>query len=292
VIIARAEKLAKRYGGVLALDGIDWTLESGQIQALVGPNGAGKTTLLRTLAGITPPTSGRAELLECDSRRLQPEQLRRIGFVAEGMALPWEMKVGEWLAYLRAFYPAWSREEEGALLEQLALPADRKLGALSRGMKMKAQLASVLSYRPELVLLDEPFSGLDPLARDEFSAALLERAQGITVLVATHDLAEIENFATHLVYLESGRIRVNEELQRLKERYREIEVVLAREADRDRWPREWMSVEASGRVVRFIAAGWGEQEVRQELGEVDRVEIRPLGLKPIFLALAKEGRKK
>jgi ABC-2 type transport system ATP-binding protein len=176
-MIASAHQLTKRFGGVVALDRVDWSLERGQIQALVGPNGAGKTTLLRTLAGIARPDSGLAELLGCDSSRLGPSQFQQIGFVAEGMELPLEMTLAGWLAYLRPFYPAWSLDEERALIEQLALPPDRKLGGFSRGMKMKAQLAAALAFKPQVVLLDEPFSGLDPLAREEFTAGLLERAE-------------------------------------------------------------------------------------------------------------------
>lgn len=289
--IALAASLTKRFRSVHALENVDWTLETGQIQALVGPNGAGKTTLLRILAGITRPSSGRAELLGRDSRRLGPAEFVQLGFVAEGMDLPGEMTVGEWLGYLKPFYPSWSAQEERALLAQLALPADRRISSLSRGMKMKAQLAAALAFRPKVVLLDEPFSGLDPLAREEFTAGLLERAQDMTILVATHDLAEIESFATHLVYLESGRIRVNEEMQRLKERYREVEVVLSGERQYGQFPKEWMNVEVSGRLVRFIAADCTERDVRSRLGEVESVESRALGLKPIFLALAREGRR-
>jgi ABC-2 type transport system ATP-binding protein len=142
------------------------------------------------------------------------------------------------------------------------------------------------------VLLDEPFSGLDPLAREEFTAGLLERAQDMAILIATHDLAEIENFATHLVYLESGHIRLNEEMQNLQDRYREYEVVLAGGRPRDAWPQNWINVEVADRVLRFVAADCGEDEVREALGGVERVETRPLGLKPLFVALAKEGRRR
>lgn len=290
--VARTVGLKKRFRGVHALDGVNWSLESGQIQALVGPNGAGKTTLLRILAGLTRSTSGDAELLGRDSRRLGPTEYRQLAFVAEGMDLPWDMTVSSWLAYLRPFYPTWSASEETSLLDELALPANRKLGSLSRGMKMKAQLAAALAFKPRVVLLDEPFSGLDPLARDELTAGLLGRAQEMTILVATHDLAEIESFATHFVYLEAGRIRINEELQRLKDRYREVEVQFSGKTRPESWPIGWLNVEVSNRVLRFVAADCAESEVQNAIQGVERIEIRKIGLRPIFLALAKDGRKR
>ena len=108
------------------------------------------------------------------------------------------MTVSYFLDYLRPFYPTVGPCLEQHLLRQFDLPLDRKLKHLSRGMKMKAALASVLAYRPALIVLDEPFSGLDPLVRDELIEGLLERATETTILLSSHDLAEIESFATHV----------------------------------------------------------------------------------------------
>jgi ABC-2 type transport system ATP-binding protein len=110
------------------------------------------------------------------------------------------------------FYPSWDRDLENELVKQFQLPLDRKLGKLSRGMRMKAALASSLAYRPKLIVLDEPFGGLDPLVRDELIEGLVERAPESTIFVSSHDLAEIENLASHVGYLEQGRLRLSEEM--------------------------------------------------------------------------------
>ena len=134
------------------------------------------------------------------------------------------MTVDYLLRYLRPFYPGWDDELAAQLVRQFKLPGDRKLKHLSRGMRMKAALASSLAYRPEVVVLDEPFTGLDPLARDEFIGGLLERSQNTTVFISSHDLADIETFASHIAYLEDGRIQFSEELSSLSDRFREIEI--------------------------------------------------------------------
>ena len=112
------------------------------------------------------------------------------------------MRVGAFLDYVRPFYPSWDRALEDELVRLFELPRERKLGNLSRGMRMKAVLASALAYRPKLIVLDEPFTGLDPLVRDELIQSLLDRSEESTILVSSHDLAEIESFASHIGYLE------------------------------------------------------------------------------------------
>src|SRR5258707_414684 len=117
------------------------------------------------------------------------------------------MRVDTFMAYMRGFYPTWDGTLENNLLKQFDLPLDRKLKDLSRGLQMKAALATALAFRPKLMVLDEPFSGLDPLVRDELCAALQERSTDSTILVSSHDLGEIETFANHIGYLDAGGLR-------------------------------------------------------------------------------------
>src|SRR5258705_759536 len=136
------------------------------------------------------------------------------------------MKVGALLDYLREFYPTWDLSLEHSLIKQFDLPLDRKIKALSRGMKMKLALAGALAFHPRVIILDEPFGGLDPLVRDQLIEGLLERAQESTIFISSHDLAEIESFATHLGYLEHGRLLFSDEMPALSARFREVEVSL------------------------------------------------------------------
>jgi ABC-2 type transport system ATP-binding protein len=291
----RTENLIKKFRGVEALNGLNLDVPQGAVYALVGPNGAGKTTAIKILMNIFGPTSGRAEVLGVESARIAGRAFTSIGYVSENQELPEWMRVGALLEYLRPFYPSWDRKLEDELISQFDLPRDRKLGNLSRGMRMKAALASALAYHPKLIVLDEPFTGLDPLVRDELIQGLLERAEESTILVSSHDLAEIESFASHVGYLEQGRLRFSEELTQLVERFREVQVTfdgIARLPEKA--PESWMQINSSAAVVRFIESRFEPERTRAEIrdvfGEVRDVTFSPMTLREIFLAMAKAGR--
>jgi ABC-2 type transport system ATP-binding protein len=291
----RTEQLTKKYRRVTALNNLDLDVPSGAIYALVGPNGAGKTTAIKILMNIFRATSGRAEVLERDSKRIVADAFTEIGYVSENQKLPEWMRVDAFLAYLRPFYPTWDRELENQLIKKFDLPLDRKLKKLSRGMKMKAALLSSLAYHPKLIVLDEPFSGLDPLVRDELIEGLLERAPETTIFVSSHDLAEIENLASHIGYLEQGRLRFSEEMAVLAERFREVEVTLeTSSAHPNNWPDSWMNVDSTPAVVRFIESRFEQErtgaDIRRLFGAVRDVRFTPMSLRAIFLAMAKTGR--
>ena len=207
----QCSQLSKKFKSLMALDHLDLTVPEGSIYALIGPNGAGKTTLIKTLVNILRPSSGIASVLGVDSRKLSPQQFAQVGYVSENQEMPEWMTVSYFLNYLRPFYPTWDDARASEMLKQFDLPLDRKLSQLSRGMKMKAALVSSLAYRPKLIILDEPFSGLDPLVRDEFIEGLLESASGATIFISSHDLAEIESFSSHVGYLDQGRLQFSEE---------------------------------------------------------------------------------
>lgn len=291
----RTENLVKKFWRVEALNGLSMDVPDGAVYALVGPNGAGKTTAIRILMNIFGPTSGRAEVLGVESARIAGRAFTSIGYVSENQELPEWMRVGAFLEYLRPFYPTWDRALEDELVRQFDLPRDRKLGNLSRGMRMKAALASALAYHPKLIVLDEPFTGLDPLVRDELIQCLLERAEESTIFVSSHDLAEIESFASHVGYLEQGRLRFSEELAHLVERFREVQVTFEG-APRlpEKAPESWMQMNSSAVVVRFIESRFEPERTRAEIrgvfGEVRDVTFSPMTLREIFLAMAKTGR--
>jgi ABC-2 type transport system ATP-binding protein len=234
-------------------------------------------------------------VLGVDSRRLSPREFARIGYVSENQEMPEWMTVDYFLRYLRPFYPTWDDALAEDLVRQFELPCDRKLRHLSRGMRMKAALASSLAYRPELVVLDEPFTGLDALVRDEFTKSLLERAEGTTILISSHDLAEIENFASHVGYIEEGRLKFAEEMSTLADRFRQVEITFDAPpplpAD---WPAAWMRPETSAAVLRFIDSRFdGERtpaDIRRLFPEARNVEFHAMSLREIFVALAMAGR--
>jgi ABC-2 type transport system ATP-binding protein len=174
--VIQSQNLSRSYGRTDALKGLDFTIPQSAIYALVGPNGAGKTTIIKLLMNILRPTTGSAQVLGHSVANITGEVFTHIGYVSENQELPEWMTVRYFLDYLRPFYPTRDSALEQHLLRQFDLPLDRKIKHFSRGMKMKLALASVLAYRPALIVLDEPFSGLDPLVRDELIEGLLERA--------------------------------------------------------------------------------------------------------------------
>ncbi|WP_321470070.1 ABC transporter ATP-binding protein [uncultured Paludibaculum sp.] len=288
----RTEQLTKRFRHVDALRRVTMEVPEGAVFALVGSNGAGKTTLIKTLLNIQQPTSGRAEVLGVDSRGIGADQLANIGYISENQRLPGWMKVGYFLSYCRRFYPTWRDDELSELVRLYELPLDRKLNELSRGMRLKAVLASALAYRPKLIVLDEPFSGLDVLVREQLIESILERTPESTVLLSSHDLPEIESFATHIAYLNEGRLEFAEEMGSLTNRFREVEVTLEQPAVLPMdLPRSWLNPEQSSVVVRFTDCQFDcrqtQAEVQRRLGGVRDVTARAMTLRAIGVALAK-----
>jgi ABC-2 type transport system ATP-binding protein len=294
--MVRVTNLHKRFGKTVVLDGLSLTVEEGSVYGLVGANGAGQTTPVKLLMNNVPPGTGEATVLGVDARRIGPRELERIGYVSENQEMPEWMTVAQMMAYLAPFYPGWDTARADALLRTFDLPRDRKLKHLSRGMRMKASLASSLAYRPALLILDEPFSGLDPLVRDEFVEGLIDCADETTILISSHDLAEIESFATHIGFLDRGRLQFSQRMTELSERFREVEVTLDDRPGLPReWPGHWLHPEASASVVRFVETRFDRDrtfgEVRRLFGDRVRVDAAPMSLRAIFIALARESRK-
>jgi ABC-2 type transport system ATP-binding protein len=292
--VIRTEGLSKRFGGVQAVDKLNLEVPEGAVFALLGPNGAGKTTTIKILLGILRANTGSAEVLGVDTRRLGPVELARIGYVSENRQLPEWMTVGQFMAYSKAFYPAWSDSDAAGLVRAYELPLDRRLKDLSRGMRIKAALAGSLAYRPRLLILDEPFGGLDVLVREQLIESILDRTPELTVLLASHDLGEIESFATHAAYLHQGRIEFLEEMGALYQRFREVEVVGDDGTASSDIPPEWLNADRSSTVLRFTHSRWdlerSEAEIRRHFPGAREIVVRGVSLRTIFVALARSAR--
>jgi ABC-2 type transport system ATP-binding protein len=294
--IISASGLVKRFRDVPVLDGLNLTVPEGSVFGLAGPNGAGKTTTIKILMNILRPTSGHAAVLDIDSRALGPDAFAHIGYVSENQELPEWMTVEYLLAYLKPFYPAWDDARARQLIGQFDLPLDRQLRHLSRGMRMKIALASSLAYRPRLLIMDEPFSGLDPLVREDLIDGLLESAAETTIFVSSHDLGEIESFASHIGYLDRGRLQFSEEMSSLIARFREVEVLMDSPPlvplDRP-WPAHWLRPETAPALVRFIETHFDPErtpaEIRGVFGEVRDITAHPMPLRAIFVTLARDA---
>ena len=291
--IIEIHDLARHYGRTAAVSGLNLAVPEGSVFALLGPNGAGKTTTIKVLMNFIRPTSGRVTVLGVDSRTLGPVQRRMIGYVSENQTLPLWMTVRRLLDYCRPFYPTWDRALEATLLQQFDLPEDRKLKQLSRGMLMKAGLLAALCYRPKLLVLDEPFSGLDPISRDEFVQGILEATAlgDWTVFVSSHDIEEVERLADHIGIIDQGRTRLNESAESLLNRFRRVEVQLGESAPRlEAAPPEWLLLKQEGGRVSFVDSRYSaaESEARsRELFPSAVVTASPVSLREIFLTLSR-----
>jgi ABC-2 type transport system ATP-binding protein len=292
--IIETHQLTRRYGRTEAVHELNLLVPAGSICALLGPNGAGKTTTLKLLMNLLPPTSGSARVLGVDTRRLGERERAQIGYVSENQQLPLWMTVRQLLDFCRPFYPTWDRALEHTLLTRFELPESRKLGHLSRGMLMKAALLSSLAYRPKLLVLDEPFSGLDALVRDEFIKGVLEVSEtgDWTVLISSHDIEEVERLADRVALLEAGRLQFHETAEALTARFRQVEATGAAAAAAPHG--DWLGWERAGALTRFVETRYTGQPTEHawatRLGTT-QIDARPMSLREIFLALARAGRR-
>jgi len=291
----QAHKLWKKFGRHDAVRDLSFAVPEGSAFALIGANGAGKTTTIKILMNILHATGGTAEVLGIDSRRLSPRELARIGYVSENQDMPPRMTVEQFVAYLRPFYPTWDAELEKSLLRQLRLPGERRIRDLSHGMRLKMALACALSFRPKLLVLDEPFSGLDPLVRDEFMEGLLHQAGEMTILISSHELGEIDGVATHVAFLDEGKLLFQESMSDVIARFREVRVTLEREpAASTHTPSDWVQLRTMGNVVSFVDTQFSKdalgERVKALLPGVRDIDTQPMGLRSIFTTLARTAR--
>ena len=294
-MVVHLENVWKKYGHFDALQGLSFSVPEGSVFALFGANGAGKTTTIKVLMNLIEPTMGDATVLGVNTRALSPKELAQIGYVSENQDMPGRMTVCAYIDYLRPFYPTWDRSVEADLLGMLRLPPDRRIKDLSHGMRLKMSLACALPFRPKLLVLDEPLSGLDPLVRDEFMAGLMPQAGQMTVLISSHELAEIEEITTHVAFLDRGALLFQETKTDLEARIREVQVTLESKAFVPVMaPPEWLDIRAAENVLSFVDTQYSERDLAVRmaalLGTVRHVEAKPVALRSVYTTLARAVR--
>ena len=221
-LLIRADGVTKRFGKTLALDNVSLQVGRGEIFGLLGPNGAGKTTLIRTILDIIKPDTGRLELF---GRLFQPEDRDRIGYLPEERGLYPRQPVGavlEYMGALKGMARADARAEAARWLERLGLAdaSARKVEQLSKGNQQKVQVAATLLARPEIVILDEPLSGLDPVSARLVTGVIRDyAAAGHTVLLSTHQMGMVESLCTRVTMIARGRVVLDGELRAIRRQY-------------------------------------------------------------------------
>ena len=220
--IIALSQVTRRFGAKTALDSVSLSLPRGAVYGLVGANGAGKTTLISHILGLLRAESGSVRVFGLDPVRDPVGVLSRIGYLAEENDLPGWMRVDELLRYTRAFYPKWDDGYAEELQRAFALDGAVKIKTLSKGQKARAGLLIALAHRPELLVLDEPSSGLDPIVRRDILGAVIRTTahEGRTVLFSSHLLDEVEQVADHVTMIDHGTIVLSAPLAEIKSSHR------------------------------------------------------------------------
>lgn len=285
--VVSIEGLNRAFGGRPALEQVSLTVEAGRVFGLVGENGAGKTTLIKHLLGLLQAQAGTVRVFGLDPVAEPVRVLGRVGYLSEARDLPEGLAVEEFLRYTQAFYPRWDMAYARALCGEFELDPRAQLRRLSQGQRARAGLVAALAFRPDLLVLDEPSGGLDPLVRRDILEAIVRTVaeEGRTVFFSSHLLDEVERVADHVAMLSRGRVALGGALDAIKESHRQYIVrfeapaaaapALAGALSCERMGAEW-SVIVNGQAEAFHAS------LAQAGGRI--LETRALSLNDIFVA--------
>ena len=295
--VIEAEGLRKDYVGAEAVAGLDLRVPRGSIYGFLGRNGAGKTTTIKMLLGMTRPTSGSARVLglSVEDAGASVKIRRRTGFVSEDKGLYDYMTVAQLIRFTRPFFPGWRTDLEEKYLRLFELPADRKVRALSKGMRTKLALLLALARGAELLILDEPTEGLDPAMIEDVLGLLtgLAAEHELTIFFSSHQIAEVEQIADRVLIIHRGRGVVEGALDALKESYRRINILFDEGAAP---PKDFceapnvVSARGDGRWLSVVVSRDAERvadEARTRWHAVS-ADVLPVGLKDIFLENVKD----
>jgi ABC-2 type transport system ATP-binding protein len=288
--IVTVQRVSRVFGRTVALADVNLGVTRGTVFGLVGENGAGKTTLIKHLLGLYRPEHGSVRVFGLDPVRDPVGVLGRIGYLSEDRDLPDWMRVRELMSYTRAFFPRWDDKLADELLDMFELDPAQKIRTLSRGQRARAGLLVAVAHRPDLLLLDEPSSGLDPAARQDILAAVVRTVadEGRTVLLSSHLLHEVQRVADHVAMLHRGRLVLNEPLDDALARHRSLTVHFASApASPPRFPGAlWWS--GQGTEWTCLCDGqWVQCKQAAEASGATIVEERAPSLEEIFLAHTK-----
>jgi ABC-2 type transport system ATP-binding protein len=287
--VVEVSDLSRSFGGKTALDGVSFRATAGNVHGLVGSNGAGKTTLLRHLLGLLRATAGSVRVFGLDPVRDPVGVLSRVGYLSEERELPEWMSVEELMRYTQAFHPTWDAAYARELLETFALDPAKKIKELSKGMRAQAGLIAAVAHRPELLILDEPSSGLDAVVRRDILDAIVHTVadDGRTVIFSSHLLDEVERMSDHVTLIHQGRVALSGVLDEVRGGYQFSRVHFVDHLDRPPVLDTALAMEGGGRAWSVIHSASLEQFRRSVMargGEV--VESRNATLEEIFLARA------
>lgn len=278
-------ELTRIYGSHMAVNRVSLRIPPGTVMGFLGQNGAGKSTTIKMLLGLIHPSAGEARLLGHDSRNLPPDIWRRVGVVTEDPKMPPWMTIRQMIAFTRSCYAGWDDAYAETLRTSLELPPDRKIHQLSRGMQEKIALLLALAFRPELLVLDDPVSGLDPIVRHEFleQVIALVRKEGHTVLFSSHIIDEVERIAQQIVIIRQGAVLVDQSLEDLRNTLRRLTVAARPEKVWANLPGVVRVQEENTQVILTVKAWTPDWPRKVGLDAVQVVKTEEVDLSTIFL---------
>ncbi len=282
----RLNEITKQYRGNTAVDQLSLTVRRGTTLGLLGPNGAGKSTTLKMVMGMLRPTDGDVVVLGMDVFRDGPQLKQRIGYVPEAHHIYRWMTVAEVTRFAEAMYESWNDGICAELMEMFQLPAKRRVRQLSRGMLAKLSLLVALSHEPELLVLDEPLSGLDPIAREEFLDGVLTGVcrEENTVVFSSHQLDEVNRLADEVAIINAGQLLVHCPLEDLLHSTKRVRAVLQEGRLPEKIPSEMIWNQVNRRDWQLTLYPFEESTVDEirDGNPVAEVEVLDLGLDDIF----------
>ena len=281
--------LTKRFGNSYALAGLTMTVPRGHIVGFLGRNGSGKTTTIKILLDVIRRTSGEAMVLGEPAGSVSVR--RRIGFLGEDKRLYPYMTVREIIAFTRPFFPTWRVETETRLLSDFELPLNHKVSTLSKGMRTKLGLLLNLCRHSEFLILDEPSEGLDPVMTEQMLRSLVQQAaDGTTIFFSSHQVAEVEQIADHIIAIEKGRVILEGSLDHLRHEFRRVNLVFDDPPPPEAFMREGVDrVIVQGRTISILASrNIDEIAALGPLLGAKAVDVHSVGLKELFLEKVKE----
>jgi len=292
--VIRTRDLAKSYGSATAVRDLNLSVGKNRVTAFLGQNGAGKSTTIKMLLGMVRPSGGEALLLgkNIADAKGNCEVRRRVAYVAENKPLYGYMTVEQTVSFASSFYPDWQTDLASHLLNQYKLPSQQKVNTLSKGMRTKLALLLALARRPELLILDEPSEGLDPVGIEQLLSMLVARAaDGITIFFSSHQIAEVERIADHVCILDNGRLLVDASLDLLRQSYRRINLSFTSViSERQLRIAGVQKIRTDGRRMSIFASQNADAVIARarDLGVVS-VDVARLGLREIFLETVLEN---
>lgn len=285
--ILKLEKISKRYGKKPILSDFSLNLEKGNVYGLLGINGVGKTTLMRIIMGVIPPDSGKMFYKNSKVRWNDTIYKREVAYIPEEAVFYSSMRVDEFINFNSVFYPKWNYDKAKMYQERFSLPPNSRIRHLSRGMKLKLGLLVALAAEPELLVLDDPTSGLDVPTRQDFLMGIIKEIveSGTTILFASHLIHELEGIVKHIGILHQGRLYVDENFNKIKRSIKRVRMKKDKNSITVKDIEGLLQSKERGDQIDYIFFPWSPEKEKKIIAMFgEEIKIEPMTLEEIFLA--------